>query len=72
MKNEIICLKDKNRIMENNTYKILEVIKQSSENNNDLIHEVKKLKEKNDTSVIQNQNIQNIENQNNKYAKYFY
>ena len=64
MKNEIISLKDKNRIMENNTYKILEVIKQSSENNNDLIHQVKKLKEKNDTSVIQNQNIQNIQNQN--------
>ena len=29
MKNEILCLKDKNRTMENNTYKILEVIKQS-------------------------------------------
>ena len=66
MKNEIISLKDKNRIMENNTYKILEVIKQSSENNNELIHEVKKLKEKNDTSIIQNQNIQNIQNQNIK------
>ena len=62
MKNEILCLKDKNRVMENNTYKILEVIKQSSENNNNLIHEVKKLKEKNPQSI--NQNIQNIENQN--------
>lgn len=62
MKNEILCLKDKNRAMENNTYKILEVIKQSSENNNDLIHEVKKLKEKKSQSIIQN--TQNIENQN--------
>ena len=33
-----------------------------SENNNDLIHEVKKLKEKNPQSIIQN--TQNIENQN--------
>ena len=64
MKNEIVCLKDKNKQMETNTFKILEVIKQSSENNNELIHEVKKLKERNNQSIIQNQNIQNQNIQN--------
>ena len=69
MKNEIVCLKDKNRIMENNTYKILEVIKQSSENNNELIHEVKKIKEKNNNNQSIIQNTQNIQNQNNTINK---
>ena len=42
------------------------VIKQSSENNNELIQEVKKLKERNNQSLIQNtQNIQNQNIQNN-------
>ena len=45
MKNEIVCLKDKNKIMENNTNQILNIIKKSSENNTNLIEEVKKLKE---------------------------
>ena len=63
MKNEIVFLKDKNRKMENNTNEILEVIKQSSENNTNLINEVKLLKQ-NNSSLIQNQNAQNITNNN--------
>ncbi len=65
MKNEIACLKDKNRTMENNTNQILNIIKKSSENNTNLIEEVKKLKENKGTSLIQHQNIQNIQTQNN-------
>ena len=65
MKNEIACLKDKNRTMGNNTNQILNIIKKSSENNTNLIEEVKKLKENKGTSLIQHQNIQNIQTQNN-------
>ena len=59
MKNQIIELKNENIIMKNNTNEILEVLKQSSANNTDIINEVKKLKE----TKIQNQTItQNITN----------
>ena len=62
VKNEIIELKNENKIMKNNTHEILEVIKQSSANNTDIINEVKKLKEaKNQNQLI----TQNIHNQNN-------
>ena len=62
MKNQIIELKNENIIMKNNTNEILEVLKQSSANNADIINEVKKLKE----TKIQNQSItQNITNNQN-------
>ena len=64
MKNEIIKLKENNEIIISELIKSNNTTKDFMKNNNDLIHEVKKLKENNDTSVIQNQNIQNIENQN--------
>ena len=65
MKNEIIDLKNENKIMKNNTNEILEIIKQSSTNNTDLINEVKKLKETKNQIVTQNitnnqNNTQNI------------
>ena len=64
MKNEIIGLKNESEIMKNNTYEILEVIKQSSTNNTEIINEVKKLKEAKNQIVTQN--IQNqTNNQNN-------
>ena len=63
IKNEIIELKNENKIMKNNTHEILEVIKQSSANNTDIINEVKKLKESKNKNQGIIQNITN--NQNN-------
>tara|TARA_X000000950_G_C13758786_1_gene595894 strand:- start:83 stop:1003 length:921 start_codon:yes stop_codon:yes gene_type:complete len=64
MENEINDLKNENKIMKHNTNEILEVIKQSSCNNTDLINEVKKLKECKNQIITQN--IQNqTNNQNN-------
>ncbi len=65
IKNEIIELKNENKIMKNNTHEILEVIKQSSANNTDIINEVKKLKESKNQIITQNitnnqNNTQNI------------
>ena len=65
MKKKIVELKNENKIMKNNTQEILEVIKQSSVNNRDIINEIKKLKEAKNQMVtqnIQNQNIQNTQN----------
>ena len=63
MKNQIIELKNENIIMKNNTNEILEVLKQSSANNTDIINEVKKLKEAKNKNQMITQNITN--NQNN-------
>ena len=63
IKNEIVELKNENKIMKKNTHEILEVIKQSSANNTDIINEVKKLKETKNQNQIITQNITN--NQNN-------
>ena len=60
MKKEINELKNENNIMKNNTHQILEVIKQSSKNNTNIINEVKKLKEGKNQIITQN-----IHNQNN-------
>ena len=65
IKNEIVELKNENKIMKNNTHEILEVIKQSSANNTDIINEVKKLKESKNQIITQNitnnqNNTQNI------------
>ena len=63
IKNEIVELKNENKIMKKNTHEILEVIKQSSANNTDIINEVKNLKEFKNQNQIITQNITN--NQNN-------
>ena len=62
IKNEIIKLKENNEIIIGELIKSNNTTKDFMKNNNDLIHEVKKLKEKNGQPI--NQNIQNIENQN--------
>tara|TARA_A100001011_G_scaffold383496_1_gene454814 strand:+ start:85 stop:960 length:876 start_codon:yes stop_codon:yes gene_type:complete len=61
MKNEIIELKQDNKTIKDNTNDILEVIKQSSNNNTDLINEMKKLKEsqKFSKNIITNNQINN-------------
>ena len=62
MKNEIIKLKENNEIIIGELIKSNNTTIDFMKNNNDLIHEVKRLKEKNPQSIIQN--TQNIENQN--------